>query len=267
MILKPNGIDVFYIDESYDKNIFVATAISVPFLRNVEGQWTIVWKNQFDAARQFRRDAKEQVKIPVDRELHGVKLASGRGNFNRGKYNFSKAQGAGVYRKILRNISFLPEASIMSACAQKHEGGGSMLYGNHRIEAAMLALFQRMRTKCHYDGVNAMTYFDGEIPEYRKLYRKAQVYLPTGSKYGDTARNVPMDMFVKDANMKNSKHCWFTQTADLVSYAAFLKIKSERGELTDWQRKYDLGTLYDEIPAHLRNLKVSSSPRDGIVRL
>ena len=234
MLLKPNGIDIFYIDESYDGSIFVATAISIPFLRNIEGQWTIVWGNQFEASKQFRKDVRQNLSIPMDKELHGLKLASGRGNFKKGKYNFSKAQGAGAYRKILRNVSFLPNMSIMSACAQKHDGGGSMLYGNHRIEAAMICLFQRMRTKCIADGVNAMSYFDGEIPEYRKLYRKSQVHLPTGSRYGGT-RNLPLNMFFEDANIKNSKHCWFTQMADLVAYSAFLKIKSERNELTDWQ--------------------------------
>ena len=55
--------------------------------------------------------------------------------------------------------------------------------------------------------------------------------------------------------------------ADLVAYSAFLKIKSERNELTDWQERYDLGSLYDEIPRNLRNTLVSSNPADGIVRL
>ena len=263
MLLQPNGIDIFYIDESFDRNVFVATAICIPFMRNIEGQWSIVWDNQFEASKQFRKEAKANVSIPLSKELHGVKLAAGRGNYKKGKYPFSKAQASGVYRKLLRNISYLPEASIMSACAQK---GETMLYGNYRIEAAMLALFQRMRRKCQADKVNAMTYFDGDVPEYRKLYRQAQVYLPTGSRYGK-ARNLPLDMFVKDANMKNSKHCWFTQTADIIAYAAFLKIKSERGELNDWQEKYDLGSLYDELPKKLINLRVSSNPSDGIVRL
>jgi len=157
MLLKSNGIDIFYIDESYDSNIFIATAICIPFLRNIEGQWSVVWNNQFQASKEFRKHAKANVGIPLNKELHGVKLASGRGNYNKGQYRFSKAQASGVYRKLLRNISYLPEASVMSACAER---GQSELYGKHRIEAAMLALFQRMRTKCNADGVNAMAFFD-----------------------------------------------------------------------------------------------------------
>ena len=79
---------------------------------------------------------------------------------------------------------------------------------------------------------------------------------------------MPLDMFFKDGNEKSSALCLFTQTADLVAYAAFLKRKAEKGELTDWQKDYNLGTLYDEIPRRKINTLVQNlQPRDGIVRL
>ncbi len=84
-----------------------------------------------------------------------------------------------------------------------------------------------------------MTFFDQGHQEYRQLYRMAQVHLPTGSMLGSwgakATKNMPLDMFVKDANEKNSKYCFFTQVADIIAYAAFLKIKGERNELADWQ--------------------------------
>lgn len=33
MLLKKNGIDIFYIDESHDRHVFVVTAVCIPFLR------------------------------------------------------------------------------------------------------------------------------------------------------------------------------------------------------------------------------------------
>lgn len=79
---------------------------------------------------------------------------------------------------------------------------------------------------------------------------------------------MPLDMFFKDGNEKSSAQCLFTQTADLIAYAAFLKRKGEKDELTDWQKQYNLGTLYDEIPRTKLNLRVQrSSKPDGIVRL
>jgi hypothetical protein len=150
--------------------------------------------------------------------------------------------------------------------------GATVLYGRTRLEAALYALLQRMRMQSLKRQVNAMTFFDQGHPEYRKLYRQAQVYLPTGSNKsggwdeGRTTKSLPLDMFFKDANEKNSKNCHFTQIADLVAYAAFLKIKSEKGELEPWQAQYKLGTLFDEIPRSCLNLNVSAT-RDGIKRL
>lgn len=268
MHLRPGGLDVFYIDESHDGNHYVVTAVRVPFLRNIENTWNIVWPSHLEKAKAWRRRIKEQLNIPRAKELHGVKLASCRGQFLHGKFNFKYRQAAQVYGEILKTIDFLPDEGIMSVAATK----GQPLYGHHRLEAAMYALFQRMRRKCIADRTNAITFFDQGHPEYRRLYRMAQVHLPTGSAVGrwptGATANMPMDMFTKDGNDKDSKHCYFTQTADLIAYAAFLKIKGERGELTDWQAAYGMNVLYDDIPRAKINTKVSSaSPRDGIVRL
>jgi hypothetical protein len=74
-------------------------------------------------------------------------------------------------------------------------------------------------------------------------------------------------MFTKDANNKISKHCHFTQLADLVAYAAFLKLKLEINGLTEWQVRYNLGNVYDALPSHKINHRAASRNPDGIVRL
>jgi len=268
MILKPGGMDIYYVDESHDRNIYVVTAVCVPFLREEKGNWIIKWPAMFDAAKAWRRMVKDAFDIPVSKELHGVKLIAGRGNFLKGKYNFTKPKASSTYRQLLQSIDFLPAASVMSVTANR----GKFLYGNDRLEACMYALFQRMRRKASNDDVNAITFFDQGHQEYRRLYRMAQVYLPTGSMLGgwgsSATKNMPLDMFVKDANEKNSKYCFFTQIADIIAYAAFLKIKGERKELTDWQSAYKLGTLYDELPGGILNKKAQLSFKsDAIVRL
>lgn len=268
MLLKSGGIDIFYIDESHDRHFYVVSAICVPFLRNIEGNWTITWPTAFEAARLWRRAAKDNVNIPVTKELHGVDLLAGRGNFLKGKHNFRRPKAASVYRQLLENIDFLPDKSVMTVSASRTVS----IYGNQRLEAAMYALFQRMRTKCQKAGVNAMTFFDQGHPEYRKLYRMAQRYLPTGSKLGGwdgkATKNLPLDMFFKDANEKNSKHCFFTQLADLVAYSAFLKMRAEGNALLDWQSNANAGNIYDSLPAKFLNTHVTyQAPHDGILRL
>ena len=269
MRLKRGGMDFFYIDESHDRHVFVVTAICVPFLRHADDQWEIVWKEYFKGAQDWRKDGANNLHVPITKELHGVKLAAGRGNYYKGKFSFDRPKSCSVYRRFLESVNFLPDASIISVAAFR----GQALYGYDHLEAAMFALFQRMRRTCEARSVNAMTFFDQGHPEYRALYRKAQVYLPTGSsrgtwQSGDQSRNLPLDMFVEDENEKDSKHCFFTQLADLVAYSAFLKMKSEHNMLEDWQKQLSAGSIYDSIPERLLNKKVSrSGPQDAIVRL
>jgi len=264
MRLNQNGIDIFYIDESQDSSIHVVTAIRVPFLRQIEGQWTLVWQSHFEGARNWRRRGAASLDVPITKELHGVKLASGRGNYRKGKHSFERPKACAVYRRFLEAIDFLPDESIMSVAAFST----SALYGSTRLEAAMIALFQRMRTQCSFEKVNAFTFFDQGHPEYRKLYRKAQKVLFTGSALGTGSRNLPLDMFIKDANEKDSKYCYFTQLADLVAYSVFLKMKFERNTLEDWQSHVSAGNIYNSLPTKLLNIKASGrSPRDAIVRL
>lgn len=140
MLLQPGGLDIFYVDESHDKNHYVVTAVRIPFLRKVEGAWEIVWPNHLGLAKRWRKEIKTTLNIPVSKELHGLKLASGRGHFLYGKFNLKHKQAAEAYRQILRNLIFVPDKGIMSVVASR----GKYLYGHDRLEAAMYALFQTM---------------------------------------------------------------------------------------------------------------------------
>lgn len=260
MLLRQGGIDVFYIDESHDRALYAVTAIAVPFLRNREAIWQITWPDHLTAAKAWRRDVQERHKIPTSKELHATKLVSGRGNFLYGNRQLKKEDASAVYQAILSTITFLPPESIITVVGSR----GRAMYGHERLERVMYALFQRMRRQCIGRSVNAMTFFDEGHPEYRTLYRKAAVYLPTGSRFGGD-RNLPLDMFVKDGNEKNSKHCLFTQMADLISYAALARIRHERREMDQAQIDIGLHRLYDGLPNNVKNLKAGG--RDGIVRL
>lgn len=270
MQLRSGGLDIFYIDESHDQQFYVITAVAIPFLRPNGSGFDITWPDQFEAAKKWRRRIKEAHAIPVSKELHGTKLASGRGNYKLGRHNFDKAKATAIYRRVLEDIDFIPDASVISASAKR---GHRLLYGQDRLKAALYAVLQRIRMQCIKRDVNGIVFFDQGHPEYRKLYRQARVYLPTGSRLGawesgSTSQNLPLDMFVKDGNEKESKHCWFTQIADLIAYSAFLKIKAENGALSEWQDRYSLGNLYASIPSHIINTAASGKfPRDGIVRL
>lgn len=135
-------------------------------------------------------------------------------------------------------------------------------------------MLQRMRTALARakPARQGMIFFDEGHGEYTKVYRKARVYLPTGSALGSwstgrTTRNLPLTNFTKDGNIKKSHDSWFIQVADLVSYALFLKVKAEQNALTGWQAELGLGDLYSHIPRRVLNTEASRRDPNGIVRL
>jgi hypothetical protein len=266
MRLASGGIDIFYIDESMDDDVYAITSVAIPFLRFVDQVWTIVWPDHFEAIRDWRTDVKNVHGIPVRKELHGNKLASGRGRYRHGKQQFSRRAAAGVYGDLLSRLVFLPDTSIISVVGTR----SSKLYGQTKLEAILHALLQRMRKACSDTKRNGLVFFDEGHGEYRKLYRRSLVYLPTGSQFGGWSslgfsKNLPLDNFVKDGNEKSSKHSFYIQLADLIVYA--LKIKGERKSLTSWQAANNLQDLYGKIPMAKLNTKASWKDPLGIVRL
>lgn len=269
MLLAPNGIDVFYIDESGSADLFIVTSVTIPLLRPTDdGNWRFVWQEHLERYKEFRRELRDTHRIRVRKELHASKLASGRGSYLPKGRRFGKRAAAGVYRWILGRLDrFLPDNSVITVMADP----GSSLYGATRLEACLHALFQRMQRACQANRTNAMTFFDEGHGENLAIYRKARVYLPTGSMLGGWAegrsRNMPMENFFKDGNFKDSKHSLFIQAADLIAYAAMLCRKGELGTLTPWQAHAGLGGAYDGIPESVLNLRASTHDPKGIVRL
>lgn len=258
--MRSGGIDIFYIDESNDKTLFAVTAIAIPFMRFVNERWEIVWPNYLTGAKAWRGAIADELKIPRTKELHAWKLVSARGNYLYGSRQLKKANAMTTYRRILSLADFVPDESVITVVGSR----GPQMYGHERLERVMYALFQRMRRQCVERKCNAMAYFDQGHNEYRKLYRKAQLHLLTGSRFG-APRNLPLDMFVKDGNEKNSKHCLFTQLADLISYAALARVRHEKGVMEQTQQDIGLQYLYDGLPKRVKNLKAGGA--DGIVRI
>ena len=94
MDMLSGGIDIFYIDESHDKNLYVVSAIAIPMLRPIKEGMTISWSETFTKFKAWRRDINKKLNVPAKKELHGVKLAAGRGNYLRGKYPLTRNQAA-----------------------------------------------------------------------------------------------------------------------------------------------------------------------------
>jgi hypothetical protein len=265
--LKPNGLDIYYIDESERTPLAIASSVRVPFLRpKTGGGWEFVLEKYLADATKWRRNLSAVHSIRFREELHGYKILKHQGLYHKTHRNLSPTEAAYLYSDALITLDWLPAGSIMSAFATDT----SELMGHKGIDACLFGLFQRIRNDCHHTNANGMIFFDGDHKNYIRLFRMAQRYLPTGSKLGSWSggqrtKNLPLGMFPKDANMKSSDLSYFMQVADLVAYSARLKLEHERGTLAAKRMSRGHHTIYDSIPQAQLNRVATFKRNDAIV--
>jgi hypothetical protein len=267
MDLAPEGIDLFYIDESERHPLSVATCVRIPYLVPKKGGgWEFVWNTYLDDATDWRRDLSANHSIRFREELHGYQILGRKGLYHKTWRNLTHDEAVSLYADALKTLTWLPDKSIMSSFATDQ----SELMGHKGIFACLFGLFQRIRNQCGIESTNGMIFFDEGHKSYIRLYRMAQKYLPTGSKFGGwedgkLTKNLPLTMFPKDANIKPSDLSYFLQIADLVSYSARLKLEHERGQLSAKRVARGHHGLYASIPRSKLNLAATMKRKDAIV--
>ena len=262
MLLRSGGLDCFYIDESGTDGWHVATAVRVPLLKSVAEDWTFVWPEYLDKADQWRKTLAKSHDIRRYTELHAFKIINRKDLMHKTNRNLSVEEAFNLYSDAVKQISFLPKNSIVTVAAAPN----AQIFGKKGIEACLIGLFQRLRTHCYSkdEQTNGLMFFDEGHDEYTSYYRRACKYLPTGSSYGEP-RNLPLDMFVKDGNIKKSHQSLFIQIADLVSYAALQKLRHEANLLNAKRVERNHHTLYDLVNPAVINFAASTKRKDGIV--
>jgi len=274
MPIAPVSHAVTYADESDDKKCFVLSCVSIPTaqVQPAQSEWDAPslsneWKEYFLAAKAWRASLRDEFRIPVSKELKGSKLATGRNSYDFGRKALYGERAIEAYRFALKSLEFLPGSSVFSVAAN----AGYTIYGHRKLQASLYAMFQRlermMTHKC-----KTIIFFDEGHAEYRALFRRACVFMPTGSSRGSWAdgsysKNKPLSCAIEDANFKDSKTSWFVQIADLVAYATLTKLRKERGDLSEKEIRLGSGDLHDYIPRDVLNRRVVTNGTDGIVRL
>jgi hypothetical protein len=273
--MHANALSTVYADESGDQQRFVIAFVRIPTasITLPASEWDAEalnndWIGWFEKVRAWRRLLKERHGIPVNRELKGSKLATGRNQYNGGKKPLYGQRAWDAYWDALQALSFLPDRSIFSVYATR----GAALYGNRKLDAALYAAFQRIERQNQAQRERCIIFFDEGHSEYRSLYRKACVHFPTGSRlggWGSGARsvNMPMISTIEDANFKDSKTSHFIQIADMVAYATLLKARGECGALSERESRNRRDAMHDAIPRNVLNTRVVTGGNDGIVRL
>ncbi len=255
MDLRDGGMDIFYIDESVKHPFYVASAVCIPFIRNTESGWSFVWGDYLNDATDWRRYLSNNHRIKSRKELHAHELIASKGLYKIGGHNLNPNEAVGLYRDAIGSLDFIPNSSIITCFANDK----TSLMGATGIKASLFGLFQRIRSQCGRNR-NGMIFFDDGHLEYINWYRQASKYLPTGSRYGgwdgQQTKNLPLEMFPKDANIKPSSLSIFLQIADLIAYAARVKLEAENNLLAAKRIKRGHDRIYDSLNISKINLRV-----------
>lgn len=258
MRIQPGGVDIFYIDESGYRDLFTLSAIRVPFIRYENETANFVWHQYLRTAKEWRRALSNNYNVRFRKEIHGVDILQCRGLYHKANRNLRPDEALNLYREALTSLEIFDLQDMsFTVLAQAN----SRLARQTGIHAGIMGLFQRIRRYCDEHQRNGMIFFDGgHEKEYTKLYRQAAVYLPSGRD----GNNLPLDMFVKDANFKRSDLSYFVQMADLVTHAANIKIRHENRLLQARRVRRAHHTLYDSISLQVLNTNVTTRRNDGI---
>lgn len=199
-------MNLFYIDESYDQDIFVYSAINIP----IEN-----WLDIFKQIKKFRKHLKVKYSIKLYKELHATDFVNGRGNISI-KY-VPKALRRQIFKDTLKFISNLKNISIFNAVAT---------HNNDKPQIALERLINRINRTMEHKNRYAILIIDrGKEREITKLIRKISVHNPIPSQYGlwhetqQSSKNIPIDKIIEDPFFKDSERSYFIQLADFCAYS------------------------------------------------
>ena len=275
------SVRFFYVDESYDSQLFCLSAISI---RHAE------WNACFDLVRDHREGLKRDFGIYLRKEIHANELVSGHGRYSvsvLGKYRRSQ-----VFLGLLDLITRLPSVFVVNVAIPVRGYSDPELTAWDRLTNRMertLRGFQEKELRIREDLVEGLSGIDGaeEVAirlrafkscglivadegrqlEVTKILRKMRVYNPVPSAFGSWAsgeptRNITTQHLIEDPVFKPSHRSYFIQLADC---AAFALLKRETAP-TPRIKKYRIDRMWDQTIRRVAFRQASRGDPDGIVR-
>ena len=170
-----------------------------------------------------------------------------------------------IYRTVLDQVAArLPETRILNVHVNKVAPRYSSTKGAADIETMAWEWFiQRFETFLQRNGNAHGVIFADDTNEVkiRRLVRKMRVYNYVPSMFGSAARPVPLTQIVEDPVMRDSRHSYFIQVADLAAHALYRKLYPKGG-----YRRYGVDRLFDRLDPILLK-EASRTSQQGIVEL
>jgi hypothetical protein len=241
---------IYYLDESYDSNVFVLTALRIKSER---------WGEAFEMTKQFRRGLNAKFGLYISKELHATQFVRGSGKY--GPKDISKFHRAQIFRDILNFITTIPEIEIMNV---RIAVPGCPVDPHLRAFERLLNRIEKSLAEHKTEGLLILD--EGKEGMLRRIARQMTAINFIPSKFGawedgKTSKNITVERLVEDPLFKTSHSSYFLQLADAVAYSL---LKQEVAP-TSHVAKYQLNQMF---PLLKPILCLKASPRDplGVVR-
>jgi hypothetical protein len=245
--------EIAYIDESYDSNQFVMSALIVA---------EDTWRSGFVHLQNYRRDLKAKHGIFTSKEFHATEFVAGRGRI--APRPIPKGLRAKIFKEYLAMLAGLPGIAVISGCWS--------MAGSTQREVHIKAfsrIQERLQTRSQKSGSHIISIVDeGRATELQRIARRSKIWNPVGSRFGvwedgSAYKNIPNDRLIEDPVFKSSQQSYFLQSADFIAYAL---LKSEVPP-TPHVMRYGLDKAYELLAPICVKAASGKDPRSlGIVR-
>ena len=252
-------VKLYYLDESVGPTYYVRSGIGI----NAE-----VWSEAFLHIQNWRKELRDIYHIPLSKELHATDLLGGRGRPVKEGHRYkgiSKEKGVGIFIGGLQHLERIAQAlsgglEIINVSLEKSK------YEDIDI-VTLERMLNRIDRSVALEGRYVFLVFDeGKETLITRVYRKALVYNPIPSKFGQWEtgqrwKNIPPKHIVGGPAFRSSSSDYFLQLADFVAHALLKKDEPPIPRV----KKYNIHKAFDILDISL-NKKAGGDDAQGIVR-
>jgi predicted P-loop ATPase/GTPase len=209
---------IVYYDESgddgypkYSSDFFVLSAIYMHYLS---------WHNNFEQTKQFRREIRDQYRIPIKWEIHTKYLLLNKKPYRKlGLSTKDRLRIMDAFCDLIGKLD-LRIINVVIVKPRIHYHGYKVLdtalkYSVQRIE-------NDLKSEPSPDHRFLIITDPGRVGKMRTTTRRIQRFNPIPSKFGTHSYRQEIEYLIEDPLPKDSKESYFIQIADALSYLIYL---------------------------------------------
>jgi hypothetical protein len=275
------GTFLFYVDESYNDDVFCLSALMVPAGR---------WREVFRKVKEHRERLRREIGLPMRKEIHARDLVAGRGSL--GPNEIGKWQRSRIYHGLLELVASLPKVRLFNIAIKVKGEVDPQLKAwdrllnrigrtlreweknelsvraeiNEVVKAHKPELADSAELRLAWSATAIIVADEGRDIEITRALRKMHVHNPIPSRFGrwpeGAVRNTPMEKIVEDPIFRRSDMSYVLQLVDCVAFA----LLKREVEPTANIKRYGIQKMFDAVLAPICFKQASSADPLGIVR-